>query len=473
LANDIDAEKQKLKAQNDNLKGKTGTARDNQLIEIANTNTKIKVLEAKAADERLKTFDTNEKKYQEVLKSANAQEDKLNKEKYEQQLKGAEGTHAAAKAVIDRQYEEDLQALNDSFLKGKISQEKYTADKQKLELAYHVSSIREELSYAKSILDIQQAAQKTAGVDTVKQQEAVAKLASDLEKIVSDEAIKNYEKQLKNDEAYANKKKELYKQLYSEIQQTVFQFLADGLKREEQDLNERKRLLDEDTARKLSNIDQLGLSEVERVKQKSAVEKQAQFETEQIEKRKRAIAVQQAKYDKAASIASIIESTAEAIVGALAQAKILGVGALPLSLLYGAIGAAQLARAISTPLPKYFKGTDSAKEGLGMFGELGREIVIPKSGNAYLSPGIATLTSFIGGEKIIPADLTASILNSTGMQRLAGMDVTKPVIVDSVNSHLMGKMLGELKDLNRKSRIVISNSRDIKTTAWYQQNFKN
>jgi len=79
----------------------------------------------------------------------------------------------------------------------------------------------------------------------------------------------------------------------------------------------------------------------------------------------------------------------------------------------------------------------------------------------------------MGGEKIIPADVTANILAATGFQRLAGMNINKPVTENSVNSHLMGKMLGELKDLNRKSRIVIKNTSAIETTAWYQQHFKN
>lgn len=466
---DLEAEQEKLAIQQKNAGKAKGTDKKNIEKEIFNTQQRIKDLENKLYNQRLDLQDVFDKKKLEVTRSTNAIEDKIAKEHYEKQLKDAENANITTKSALDRQYEDDLQALNKRFVSGKLTQKQFNNDKQKLEFDYHTQSIRNELAYAKTILEIQ----KAAGIDTTKQQEAVANLANNLEKIIGDANVIQNEKDLANDKAYADKKKELYKQLYQEIQQTIFQFLNDGLKREEQDLDERKRLLDEDAQRRINNINQLGLTEVERVKQTSAIEKQAQFETEQIEKRKRAIAVQRAKFEKAANIATIIENTAAAITGALAQAKILGIGALPLSLLYGAIGAAQLARAISTPLPKYFTGTDSAKSGHGIYGELGRELVIPQSGKAYLSPAVATLTSFIGGEKIIPADLTASILNSTGMHRLAGMDITKPVTVDSVNNHLMGKMLGELKDLNRKSRIVIHNTSNIKTTAWYQQNFKN
>lgn len=269
----------------------------------------------------------------------------------------------------------------------------------------------------------------------------------------------------------ANKRKaDLYKELYQEIQSTVFAFLNDNLTREDQDLDEKKRLLDEETRRRINNVEQLGLAEVDRVKTVARIEKEAQFQSEQIEKRKRAIAVERAKFEKAASVASIIAGTAQAVIAALKVGPPQG---FVLAGLTAAIGALQLAKAISVPLPKYKDGTDSAKRGKAIFGEEGRELVIPTHGKPYLSPGVATLTNLIGGEKIIPADVTANILNAAGMQKLAGMDLTRPITADGVNSHLMGGMLRELKDINRKSRINIYNSPGIKTGAWYDRHFKN
>jgi len=463
LANDLRVEKEKLAAQQKNLSGAKGTEKNNLLIEIANTNTKIKTLEAKNFDERLKILDENQKKFTEIQKSADAQEEKRRKEAYDKELSDAESNALEIKSATVRRYEEMNQALSESFIQGGISKEDYYEQKAKQEFDFHVQSIRNELEYAKKILDIQ----KVLGVDTKKQQEAIAKLSTELEAIILKESIDSKEKQLKADEDYAKKKADLYKQLYSELGDTIKQFLDDGLKREEQDLEEKQRLLDEDTKRKISAIDQLGLTEIERKKQVSAVEKQAQFQTEQIEKRKRAIAVERAKFDKAANIANIIATTAVAVVKALAIGPPQGI---VLAALTGAIGALQLAKAISTPLPKYFKGTDNAKKGPGMYGEIGRELVIPTSGKPYLSPGIPTLTSFMGGETIVPADMTANLLARSGMQRLAGMNMSKPVTVDSVNAHIMGSMLGELKDLNKKSRIIINASSDINFKAYIAKN---
>jgi len=309
---------------------------------------------------------------------------------------------------------------------------------------------------------------------------AQAKILGDLQLEIIKKNVKEQEEiskkkfadELAREAALAAKRKELYKQLYSELQSTIFQFLDDNLKREEQDLGEKQRVLDEEAKRKINNINQLGLSEVERVKAVALVEKQAAFDTEQIEKRKRAIAVERAKFEKAASIASIIASTAQAVVAALGM-KPYTPANIGLAALTGAIGALQLAKAISTPLPKYALGTNDAKKGPAIGGEIGRELVIPKQGAPYLTPGVPSLLNLMGGETILPADITANILAATGFQRLSGMNVNQPITVDGVNAHLMGKMLGELKDLNRKSRIVIKNTGAIETTAWYQQHFKN
>ena len=88
-----------------------------------------------------------------------------------------------------------------------------------------------------------------------------------------------------------------------------------------------------------------------------------------LEKKKTEIATKQAKRDKAQSIFSAILSTAAAIAQALPN--------IPLSIIAGIMGAAQIAVIASQPLPEYAKGglTDGAK--MYIAGEAGQEWISP------------------------------------------------------------------------------------------------
>ena len=88
-----------------------------------------------------------------------------------------------------------------------------------------------------------------------------------------------------------------------------------------------------------------------------------------LKKKKTEIAKKQAKRDKAQSIFSAIISTAAAIAQALPN--------IPLSIIAGIMGAAQIAVIASQPLPEYAKGglTDGAK--MYIAGEAGQEWISP------------------------------------------------------------------------------------------------
>jgi len=404
--------------------------------------------EAKAHQDRLNSLQNYIVARLNLIDRMQAEEKKLSEDKAAADLKDA--TPQQAKVIKENAAKELL-----------VIDAKYNDDRVRLFREGNQKLLDIETKYAE---DHKKIATKI-NADTLEGLKKAIKEQEELDK-------KRGEKILQDEKDMADKKKALQQQLYSEIQATVFQFFDDNLKRQEQNLDEEQRLLDEDTQRRINNINQLGLTEIERVKQTAAVEKNAAFQSEQIEKKKRAIQVERAKFEKAASIASIIQSTAVAVIAALGM-KPYTPANIALAALTGAIGALQLAKAISTPLPKYEEGTESARKGDAITGERGRELIIPRSGRPYLSPAVASLTSLIGGEKIIPADMTANILNAAGKQRLAGLNPNKAITADTVNAHLMSKMLGELKDLNKHSRIIVKNSPGIETTAWYAYHFKN
>lgn len=91
----------------------------------------------------------------------------------------------------------------------------------------------------------------------------------------------------------------------------------------------------------LAKLDNLVISEEEKEKKREEIE-------EKFAKKKASIKTKEAKADKARSIFEIAVNTASAIVEALPN--------IPLSIIAGITGAAQLAATISTPIPKFATG---------------------------------------------------------------------------------------------------------------------
>ena len=78
-----------------------------------------------------------------------------------------------------------------------------------------------------------------------------------------------------------------------------------------------------------------------------------------------------------------------------------------------ALGLAQAATVIATPIPAFAKGTDSAPGGLAVAGEKGSELMIGPDGKIGLTPDSATLMDIDKGTKIFPADITKELLRYT------------------------------------------------------------
>lgn len=308
----------------------------------------------------------------------------------------------------------------------------------------HVAKLRAIEKDANVIPELQ-------GLDKVK------KYYEEKERIARESAEKIKAQEIQNEKDIVDAKK----QLQDEARDVFFSIISNGFQREIGQLDERKRILDEDTARRINQINLLGLTEVERTRQIAIVEKNAMAETEKIEKRKRQLAIDQAKFEKASAVAAILQNTSRGITAALATVPPNPI----LAGIIGAIGALQLAKVLTTPIPKFAKGTMNAPKGPAIVSEEGSEMVIEKSGRIYLTPSSPTLAQLAGGEKIIPHDITKDILQANNMQHLIAMQLkqNRPIEGNRINE----QMLNELRSLNKKSRIVIHNERDIKSTAFY------
>lgn len=130
----------------------------------------------------------------------------------------------------------------------------------------------------------------------------------------------------------------------------------------------------------------------------------------QYNEKKRALQMQQAKQEKQMAMIQATINIAQGITSALAQAPPYS---FILAGLVGVLGAVQLARISSTPLPQFYTGTSNAPEGLALTQERGAEMITDKNGNIKTlgnNKG-AQLTYLNKGDKVFTADETTQKLN--------------------------------------------------------------
>jgi hypothetical protein len=121
-------------------------------------------------------------------------------------------------------------------------------------------------------------------------------------------------------------------------------------------------------------------------------------------KRKKEIANQEAKAKKEQTIFNIIMNTAQGVTSALAMVP----PKIPLAIVVGALGAAQLAMVASRDTPQYAKGRKGGKAELAITDERGAEIHTDKYGNIkdYGSDKGARYKWLAEGDKIYTAEET-------------------------------------------------------------------
>lgn len=132
----------------------------------------------------------------------------------------------------------------------------------------------------------------------------------------------------------------------------------------------------------------------------------------------------QAIFQKALAVTQIGINTALAIVGALAPPPI-GLGpvlGIPLASVIGALGAVQLAVALTKPIPAFADGTKSSPEGLALVGERGAELLKFPGGGEQLVTGPSIVDLPRGTEVLTNQDTVSEL----AIRALAHRDSVEP-----------------------------------------------
>jgi hypothetical protein len=321
-------------------------------------------------------------------------------------LKAEIDAEDAKVALYEKNATIQVNALKNQYINGKISKEEYEKEITAIELRFGLQRLKIQLQVAKAKLSL-------SGLTP----EQIAQFKKDIQTIES--AIVEAEVKIKNAGGGANAAKSLEKIIA--IQQQGAQILGDigdaifSREMANLDAKEKKSAAYWDGEKK--RIEDSGLTAIEKEKELKRVETLRANEQKQIAKDKITAERKRAALQKGIDIASITTATALAVIKAYTEGD--PYTKIPRAILAGAVGAAQLAKAIATPLPQYAKGRDGGAAEMAIVGEAGTELLIKRDGTASLTPNRATITHLEAGEKVIPHNKLMQMIHNSAMVNLS------------------------------------------------------
>lgn len=398
-------------------------------------------------------------------------------EKLRAQATTSEETRSIADVLIpnDAELTERLAALTGRLKNQEITYEEYLSGVDELNEEY----ARRELSRQEQVLQGIISILQNQGVDVT---DELTKL-NDIKRQIYEKDAKNFADAEKTKEEKAKesmaKTISVMEQL-GEISNNLFSAVGEALSIgfdkqkvavEDLETTQQKAYENEvarintSTATEAEKADKLKILEAERMAQKEANErKQRKIETER------------AKWQKAQDISSIISGTALAVVRTLAQG---GPFAIALSVAVGALGAAQLARAIAAPLPKFEKGTDSAPGGYAITDEKGAEMYIEPGGKTYLGSDQGPVMRYLKpGTKVIPHNevnqaMQAAMMANTArqLQAMNGYEKERESrVLDEIKEAIMMQTDATIREMRRsKKQTKLVNNIDLGWGSYIQQ----
>lgn len=419
---------------------------ENIAILEKNLQQEINLIDKKAADDRLGIFKTNEDKFNEIRKDAAEKRAADVKKEDDKQLADLKSSLAQKQSVIEGQYSDDVQALNQQYSKGTMSLDDYNKARKKLDEKYHLDALAAEIKYTKDFLKLM----ADRGVDVSKEFQALTKLEQEYS-----DAVKSIQDENKKDAIdFIDKLKGYYQQISDVISSAIAQATSARKQAIQDELDD----LDKTTQAALDKNDQITQSEEDKQKNIQLINARAAAEKARLDQESRIADRKAAEAQKAIAVFSIILDTAKAIAAASPN---------PFKIAFAAaIGAAELAIALSAPLPKFKDGLFHDYEGWAITGDGGkREAHIKADGGIDITPASDTLTYIKKGDRIHP-DADALLASLTGAALIDTARMSRANMTDESYGDMMTRSL-EIKLQQNADKIVnaIANKKELQLNA--------
>jgi hypothetical protein len=384
-----------------------------------------------------------------IIASTNQQKkDQLKKDRDETLAGIREASEKKIKAVQDAELKElsastgrkdaDLEKLNNRYQNQITAAGKNQKKLKKITEQYEKERAEIEYNYARYALDLQiqtaekiLAIHKAQGLNVSSEEKAIADLKIQLSDLTTKRVLDNNDREIKSNKEKLEKTVSALQKI-KEISDEVFGVIGGlidaSVTADKNRLQEQSDNIDKKKDKEIEAANASALTEEEKANKIAIINARAQSQKEAIEIKQRQLDEKKARFDKAKTIADIILNTSLAVIKALATAKTPADG-IAAAIAYGAIGAAQLAVAIATPIPKYKYGTPKEGHPGGDFiaGDGGkREFVIMPSGENFITASTPTKYSAPKGTHVLPdADAFLKNVMAAAYKKLPDAPVTE------------------------------------------------
>lgn len=416
----------------------------------------VTLINEKASEERIK-IDQESAKIRESIQ----------KDYAERIIKQVQDRITNEAQIIERAENAEMQNLASAYKRGELTTKQY--EEKRLETTRRAAMDRMDAE----ISSLEELLNRTDITEDQKLQisKQLADARLDFEKYVNEAIIsdeeKAAEKRLQIEQQLSDKRKELLQasmELISALfsAQTESQLAA---------LDKQSEANDDYFSEQEDKIERLAdagaISDEQAEARKAALAQQQKDREASLEEQKKEINRRQAKFEKAQSVATIAINTASAIMKNTAMFG--WPASIPLNILTAALGAAQIATVLATPIPEYADGTKGKdhKGGPAIVGDGGRsELVITPDNKMYKTPSRSTLVDLPAGSQVMP-DFNKAIL-AMSMQQLVTPILDNKTIVIAENerqielaaqnnkllSNMGGQIVKAIRNTNRNNSLI-------------------
>jgi hypothetical protein len=283
----------------------------------------------------------------------------------------------------------------------KQEDEDFNHEKLRIEAEYLRSSLNQNIRYIEALLELRKNQTALTPADQAEKDKQIAAFEAQIKALKlqlaqlktsqGQDVQKNADEDL--DRLIATFKR--IQEVAAKISNVIGGALNAYITAQKNALQDQSDQIDANSKKELDAIANSTASEQDKAAKIAIINARTQAQKEQIALRQRQLDQQKAEFDKAANIAKIITATALAVVEALPD--------IPLAVIAGVLGAAELAVAIATPVPHYRTGTKDHPGGPFVAGDGGKpELVLLPGGGAFVTAATDTMYNAPRGTQVFP-----------------------------------------------------------------------
>lgn len=392
----------------------------------------LKLIEAQKNDAIIRLDRDSEKQITDITisEAAKRKEEKEKIENANRESKVAQ--HEIELQNIQNAYDKEITALDSKFADGEIKEKAYNLKKLQLGQQLNEDLLIENIKFAKAQLEIAEATALASGDQAAIDKVAAAKgklaaLEISLFKLVTDARIKSNADGEASDKAAFDKRVAQFEKIKS-IAESVFGvvggFIGASAEKEKNEIQAQIDAVEKKKQKDIEAAAQTIGSAQEKADVIAVIEARAASKKEALLTKQRQADQQRAVFEKASTIASIILQNVLNVVKAAGSAP--PPFNVPAIIGAVALGAAQLAVAVATPIPRYKDGTTDHTGGKMIVGDGNkRELVIEPTGKSYITPDTATLMDAPRHTIVLPdADAVMNMAGIMQMKKSANVTAT-------------------------------------------------